>query len=402
MNKILEILTTEYKSEYYFTMSEKQYLKPKIYHGGKSFDLSKRWYVYYSYMNPKTGVMTRQAPIYMNINRDFKTKNERLKALEKIRKNLEELLKKGYSPYTIEEDSNFTIKSCLTWALELKKKTLSDSSYKDYEHRTNKFIAYLEKAGNDFIPANEFPKRIALEYLNEILSKNSAKSFNNTRLVLSSLFTLMKENDYVEKNIIEDIKPQKTNPLRHKTYSDNQLEKLFELINKDRQMLLFIQFVSYNFLRPIEVVRLKFEDLKTDQSPAYLEFRAKNKPLKIKLIPEIMLNELKNLDSSNETGFIFQTNEKGIDTKEINRRDFFTKKFAKIKDQLNLGEEYTIYSFRHTFITKLFREIRKKKNLLETYDILMKITGHATLDALKKYLRDIDAELAEDYSEFLK
>lgn len=32
----------------------------------------------------------------------------------------------------------------------------------------------------------------------------------------------------------------------------------------------------------------------------------------------------------------------------------------------------------------------------------MKITGHSTLEALKKYLRDIDAELAEDYSGYLK
>ena len=30
---------------------------------------------------------------------------------------------------------------------------------------------------------------------------------------------------------------------------------------------------------------------------------------------------------------------------------------------------------------------------------LMGITGHATIAALEKYLRDIDAELPEDYSE---
>jgi hypothetical protein len=32
----------------------------------------------------------------------------------------------------------------------------------------------------------------------------------------------------------------------------------------------------------------------------------------------------------------------------------------------------------------------------------MPITGHSTMIALEKYLRDIDAELPEDYSEFLK
>ena len=32
----------------------------------------------------------------------------------------------------------------------------------------------------------------------------------------------------------------------------------------------------------------------------------------------------------------------------------------------------------------------------------MLITGHATITALRKYLRDIDAELPADYSEMLK
>ena len=40
--------------------SLKKYTKPKIYHGGNDFDLSKRWYVYYSYLNPKTGEMVQQ------------------------------------------------------------------------------------------------------------------------------------------------------------------------------------------------------------------------------------------------------------------------------------------------------------------------------------------------------
>jgi hypothetical protein len=31
----------------------------------------------------------------------------------------------------------------------------------------------------------------------------------------------------------------------------------------------------------------------------------------------------------------------------------------------------------------------------------MLITGHSTLDALKSYLRDVDAELPEDYSGLL-
>ena len=42
-----------------------------------------------------------------------------------------------------------------------------------------------------------------------------------------------------------------------------------------------------------------------------------------------------------------------------------------------------------------------KHSKMETENKLMLITGHSTLEALQKYLRDIDAELPEDYSEML-
>ena len=73
-----------------------------------------------------------------------------------------------------------------------------------------------------------------------------------------------------------------------------------------------------------------------------------------------------------------------------------------IKDHFNLGSEYGLYSFRHTFITKLYRNLRENKSPHETKGILMNITGHVTMDALEKYLRDIDAELPEDNSNLIR
>ena len=70
-------------------------------------------------------------------------------------------------------------------------------------------------------------------------------------------------------------------------------------------------------------------------------------------------------------------------------------------ETFQLGVEYNLYSFRHTFITKLYRQLRKKYTKSETKDRLMLITGHSTLKALNTYLRDIDAELPEDYSGYL-
>ncbi len=72
-----------------------------------------------------------------------------------------------------------------------------------------------------------------------------------------------------------------------------------------------------------------------------------------------------------------------------------------MKKKLDIGSGYTVYSFRHTFITKLYRELRKQHSKSKTKNKLMLITGHSTLVALQKYLRDIGAELLEEYSHLL-
>jgi len=120
-------------------------------------------------------------------------------------------------------------------------------------------------------------------------------------------------------------------------------------------------------------------------------------------IPEILKSDLLKLNLKDKNYYLFTSD--GIaptEVNEIQRRNYFTKQFKQVKEHFNLPKEYTMYSFRHTFITKLYRELRKKYGQNETLDHLSLITGHTTFSALQKYLRDIDAELPDDYSEMFK
>lgn len=135
-----------------------------------------------------------------------------------------------------------------------------------------------------------------------------------------------------------------------------------------------------------------------------LQFKAKNSPLKTKIIPEILFKEIKHLSDLDKDFYLFTPeNIGGYWNAELrNRRDHFSKRFKKvIKEHFNLGIDYTMYSFRHTFITKLYRELAKALTPFEVKNKLMLITGHCTIEALEKYLRDIDAQLPEDYSHLL-
>jgi integrase len=403
MSKIRHLLTKEYKNAYVLTY-KKKYSAPKIYDADG--DLSKRWYIYYSYRNPQNNILERQTPIYAGINH-FKTLKERTKAAKNLCEVVASILESGFDPHDdtpiIEEQKKHNVSEAIDFVLELRKNSLKESTYKDFKSRLKMFEKWLIENGYQGKPILSLTKKTVILFLNSIALKSSTKNRNNSRLALSMFFQTLEDNDIVVENFVRKIKVLQSKPERNKTYTSSQETALFEYLKKnDALMLLFVQFVSYNHLRPIEVVRLRIKDLNIKDKT--INVRAKNKAVKVKIIPEILLSSLPNLEQYKPESFVFTPNGIGCEwaTGEIDKRDYFSKRFKKVKDSLGLGKDYGLYSFRHTFITKLYRELVKNSTPFEAKSKLMLITGHTTMTALEKYLRDIDAELPEDYSQHLK
>ena len=293
-----------------------------------------------------------------------------------------------------------SIKEAFDFALNLKKNTIRDTSYKNFELRVRKFRKSLDENK----PITFITKKVINDYLNDVLVNSSARNRNNTRADLSSLFQVLEDNEIIADNVVKKINVLKSNPERNKTYTSEMQKDIYSFLEEnDKLLLLFIKFVSYNFLRPIEVCELRIKDIDLIGKRLYL--RTKNKAVKIKIIPEILLNDLPDLSNFNPESFLFTPTGFGQDwiTEPNNKRDYFSKRFKEVvKTHFNLNKDYGMYSFRHTFITKLYREMRKTSSQFETKSKLMLVTGHSTMTALEKYLRDIDAELPEDYSNLLR
>ncbi|QYJ68283.1 tyrosine-type recombinase/integrase [Flavobacterium litorale] len=431
-------------------LQKKNFSVPKIFTGGvnillwsklseaeKRKALSKSWYIYYSFRDIETGKLKRMPNIKGNANR-LKTKSERIAYLVAMRDALEFLLEKGFNPNTdnnIEEllnnnkDSNalkadentiamvkpdtiaiskntiatpkiLSIKEAFDFGLNIKKNTIKAISYKNFELRIRKFRKSLDESK----PITHITKKVINDYLNEILSKSSARNRNNTRADISTLFQVLEDNEKIPDNIVKRINILKSKPERNKTYTSEMQKDIYShLEKKDPLLLLFIKFVSYNFLRPVEVCELKIKDIDTVEKKLYL--RTKNKAIKIKILPDILMYDLPDLSQFDSDSFLFTPDGLGQAwaTEPNNKRDYFSKRFNRVvKKYFNLSKDYGMYSFRHTFITKLYKEMRKTTSQFETKSKLMLITGHTTISALEKYLRDIDAELPEDYSDLLR
>ncbi|MGV9003237.1 tyrosine-type recombinase/integrase [Flavobacterium sp.] len=459
MPKINVFLLNEYRSEYkteYGLNMKKNYSEPKIYDANG--DLTRRWYVYFSFRNPETGKLAKQTPVYGNAN-TFKTKAERYEILNAYRKSIEELLLKGLNPYDkqsnlanssiaipngntvatanantiatansnvdestnsinvvgnnedkdvsnvvlVSEDVENTIATSFALGLKIKKSVLSKTSYPSFSSSVNRFEKWLFI--NGFAKEQSIiaiSKKTVIKYLNEVLENTTPRTRNNTRIDLSSLFQVLEDNEIIKENFIKKINVLKATPERNKTYTSTLQEKIFEYMEaNDKILLLFVKFISYNYLRPIEVCRLKVGDIDLKDRKLYV--KAKNSPVKTKIIPEILIKELPDLSNLNREHNLFTPFAIGEEwlTSETDKRNYFSKRFKKVKDHFNLGKEYGLYSFRHTFITKLYSEFAKAMTPYEAKSKLMLITGHGSMDALENYLRDIDAVLPEDYSSYL-
>ncbi|WP_223034869.1 tyrosine-type recombinase/integrase [Hanstruepera marina] len=416
-------------------LKKKNFSSPKIYNANGN--LSRRWYVYFSFRNPQTGKLQRMKNIYGTAN-NYDSKEDRLAVLTVYRNKLKQLLKEGFNPFednskliekrnqkssdekveefissdSIEEpkgsidvaEPSISIQDAFSRGLKLKDKLLSNTTKRSFENRIKNFGKWIIDNHPEKTSITEIDKRLVMDFLNEMLGRTSPRNRNNYRTDLSSLFQALEDDDIIEANFIKKIPVLKSIPKRNKAYSPEVQEEIFEYLEKhDKDLLLFIKFISYNFLRPIEVCRLKVGDL--DIKHKKVNFQAKNSPLKTKIIPDIMIEEIPDLSKMKKGMWLFTPEGIGGDwnTELENRRDYFTKRFKRtVKDKFGLGPEFGLYSFRHTFITKLYRQIRKTATPFEAKSHLMQITGHTSMKALEKYLREIDAELPEDYSELIK
>ena len=110
MSSIYLFLRTVNDSVNVFKMNQ-PYSEPKIFTGGvdinqwkglssieKKLALSKEWFVYYSFRDPKSRKLKRQSHIKAGANR-HKSMRVRLKVLKTLQRNLFLLLDNGFNPY---------------------------------------------------------------------------------------------------------------------------------------------------------------------------------------------------------------------------------------------------------------------------------------------------------------
>jgi len=192
-------------------------------------------------------------------------------------------------------------------AMKTKQNVLNENSYVKFKSRINRFRKWLEKNSLSEGPIKSITKKTIITYLNEVLNETSARNRNNTRTDLSSFFQVLEDNDIILENFIKKLNVLKSTPTRNKTYTPAMERDIDDYLQENDTLLrLLTQFISYCLLRPIEICRLKIGDLDIQDRKIYV--KAKNSPVKIKIIPEILLEQLPDLSKKDGLPTKFGTN----------------------------------------------------------------------------------------------
>ena len=402
-------------------MDKRQYSDPKLYipriNGKPSAAPGKRWYVWFLWRNPETKKLDIKIKFSKGIN-TFKTVKERKKVGSALVKAYSTALDAGWNPIlkTVTKEKEtivYTLKSALKYALEIKCRDVKESTQTDYSHRLDMFFDWsdnnymsgkpLEKFQlNDFY---QFLDYLQLEYVNKKTGKNiSNTSIDNTKRVISALFTELKNKRLIEYNFIKDIPKIKSKPVKNRPFSHSEIKEIKSYLEKnDPYLIYFISFMIYPLLRPREITRLKIRDLNTKDWILGVETKTED------FSYSRIINKMKPvIDSMNIAGLpgdfsLFTYEDKpGVwqPEKLSSKVTYFSNRFKKVKKALGLRPEYGLYSFRHSAIGDLYNGLQKSGlSEREVLYKLMPITGHKSEAGLKNYLRNIKIALPPDHSE---
>jgi integrase len=267
------------------------FTSPKIYDA--EGDLSKRWYVFYFFKHPETGVNTR---FRVSISSLLRTKADRYEKGLDIKNQLKKKLLRGFDPFVNLEKKSVNCIEALEYVTEYKKSTLKKRTGHTYSSIINFFVDWLKQKKIHVKGIEEISKKIAVDYLDHVILKDKVgnRTYNNRLQALRAAFNLLKKKDYVDFNPFDgiDYLPEQEPKLTAFTRAELNLisEKLPQY---NYNLYVASQLIFYCFIRPAELVRLQFNDILWDHQTIIIPgTKSKNRKTEVIVMPDQLVKNL--------------------------------------------------------------------------------------------------------------
>lgn len=370
--------------------------------------LDKVWHVEYYIFD-----LTNQKLIRRRVTLSEESAKKRYATAKQVIADIDPLLKSGAVTNVPEEKKKvasdiktleeldadtLSLKKACKYFLEFNKSILKIRTYETYSTDITRFTNFQIRKSIEDLPLKDFDTKRAMQFLDELIitDKVSNRSRNNAKGTISTLFNFFKKRKIISDNPFLDIQKLNHVSTKHTAFSKKQAADFKEMcISKsENQLLLFISFIYYCFLRPrYELRLLKVGDIK-EKTILVKGENAKDNATEHVMIPAafekmIVENELRKYP---EHFYVFGTD--GQPGEKVVHRHFFYHKHRHILESLNLtGLKIDTYSWKHTGVIALFLAT-------QNIELIRQQCRHSDIATTQNYLRDLG--LFIDYDQINK
>jgi integrase len=370
-------------------------IRPEIYSGKKN--LKAQWYVHYMYKNPWTNTMERFKR-YDGIN-CCKTIAEKTAAALSLQAKLWRKLKAGYNPF---DDPNCIYSGSQTNIIFNKESIIDNlketaprvttSNNKDvivhYNRYIQNFCDWLEKVGKLQYDISLITEDDAEDFLKYLVQekKHGPKHRNEHLSLLKRIFKYLQRRKVIKENPFEYCKNKKYVSPGKKIYRDEIRLLILEEMEKIPQLLLFCEMLYYTMrrqkeLRSLQLKEIHIADCRIEIPPG----KSKTGKQGWVTIPRQLLKTLIEMNLRQYPGDFYLFGNAGIPAEKEIGKNYFRKRFLKVKDKLQLGDGFFTYNFKHTGAVKADRANIPHKDIQQQ-------GGWTSMAMLDVYMKDMDTK----------
>ncbi len=387
-------------------------------------DLTKKWFIFYSVRNPSSEKMER-FKTYKELHK-HKTKKARYACAERIKEEITEKLKSGWTPFDREDQviyeddfqykglaaiygkrrkSNLTIRYYANQYVQRLDAGLSPASIRTYRSKLRIFCNWIDANSDEDNDVSAITHAKILQFFDWIIfdRKLSGNSVGKYKQLLLSLFEKLLKEKKIHENPVHSIPPcNRINDCTPRPILRHDVEIFKQrIMPEDPQLWLSIQLQYYCFIRPGQELRLlKVGDVELARGVIHIErFRAKTSQERFATIPTVLLDELRTkwkLASADPNHYLLGRHD-GVPGPQCFGKNTLRNRFNKYRDELNMPKSYKFYSWKHTGNSAAI-----DSPSISNYE-LQQQNGHSSIATTEKYVKNkigrVSASIRDDFPE---
>lgn len=380
-------------------------------------ELTARWFVYYSILDPLTGKFKR-IKVYEGF-AQCKSLEDKRKNAKKLITRINRQLKDGKDPAsdnyislpvepvhtTTNRRSNPktkdvvielpvpTIEQVLNDHLKENCGHLRRKTTQTYQSQLRTLYKWLKKnnlASSGIATFTAEHARTFINYLsNELKRHNTTR--NNYTTNLKSIFASLKLKGIINVNPFDNIGHVRSSKTSKKPFNKHQRETLKKIFfTRDKELWLFVQIMYYCFIRPKELRLLEIRDIDLFEGKICVRGEiAKNRVTMDVRIPKQLLQILikRKLNLYPQNYYVF--GKEGKPGAKPCSTNYFSGRHLKILRELGYTKDYALYSWKHTGV------ISAVKGGIHIKDLQSQLR-HQSLDEVQEYLKDLGVMDSDD------